>query len=480
MISLWWRRLLDWRPRPPRMTMGRRVSLLASVSVAVAVLATSLAAYLMTRASLYDQLDRELTDLAVALSAPISADVDNLGGIDATAMQAANASLALVRADGTVETVKGATTTLPTGPAELAVARTGTGSTATTVNDSDGAPFRVVAVPLRTDTGHYAVVVGRSLDDTRAILASLWVVLLVVGLLGVVLTAVTGYFAAVSATRPIRQLSQAVHRVTRTDNLDPIEVTSHDELGDLATSFNTMLESLGSSRQRQRRLLADASHELRTPLTSMRTNVELLLADQKSGMLPPEARGEILTDIAAQLGEFSSLIGDLVQLSREDAPPPRPTHFDLADVVTRAVQRGQRRGPGLTFDVTLAEHPVLGDPQAIERAVTNLLDNAVKFSPPQGTVTVTMSGDTVVVADEGPGIAEEDLPHIFERFYRSDRARNTPGTGLGLSIVAHTVTSHGGWIRAGRAPSGGAQFTLSLPRTPAPEDEETVVVEGRP
>lgn len=158
----------------------------------------------------------------------------------------------------------------------------------------------------------------------------------------------------------------------------------------------------------------------------MRTNVELLMADQKSHMLPEEARGEILDDVAAQLGEFSSLIGDLVQLSREDAPPPRPEYFDLSDAVSKAVERGRRRGPNLEFDVHLESHLVLGDEATLERAVTNLLDNAVKFSPAGGTVTVTMEGDTVIVSDEGPGITEADLPHIFDRFYRSDRARNTP------------------------------------------------------
>jgi two-component system sensor histidine kinase MprB len=263
-----------------------------------------------------------------------------------------------------------------------------------------------------------------------------------------------------------------VHRVTRTDKLDPIAVRSADELGQLATSFNTMLSSLSSSRERQRRLIADASHELRTPLTSMRTNVELLLADQKTGMLPEAARGEILTDIAAQLGEFSSLIGDLVQLSRDDAPPRSPEPLDLSDVVEKAVERARRRGPSLTFDVTLASHPMMGEPATLERAVTNLLDNAVKFSPEGSTVTVRMEGETITVSDQGPGIAEEDLPHIFERFYRSDRSRNTPGTGLGLSIVAHTVTSHGGWVKASRAPGGGAQFTMSLPVTAPAEAED--------
>jgi two-component system sensor histidine kinase MprB len=449
--------------------MGRRVTLLVALSVAVAVMATSLAGYTMTRLSLYSQLDNQLTSLARYLSTPISNGTSDIGEFSSGAMQVSDVTVTLVRADGTVQTVPGAVTTIPTGPEELEVARVQQGTSNRTVIDSDGVPTRIVSVPMTANGAKYALVMGRSLAATEATLHSLWLVLVAVGLLGVVITAVAGYFSARSATRPVLDLSQAVQRITRTDKLDPIPVRSADELGRLATSFNTMLSSLASSRERQQRLIADASHELRTPLTSMRTNVELLLADQKTGMLPESARGEILTDIAAQLGEFSSLIGDLVQLSRDDAMTRAPEPLELSEVVSKAVARARRRGPGLTFDVELAAHPMMGDAATLERAVTNLLDNAVKFSPPEGTVTVRMADDKVIVWDEGPGIAEEDLPHVFERFYRSDRARNTPGTGLGLSIVAHTVTSHNGWIKASRAPSGGAMFTMSLPIVESPD-----------
>ncbi|WP_051232150.1 sensor histidine kinase [Acidipropionibacterium thoenii] len=454
------------------MTMGRRVTILVTFSVAVAVLATSMAGYLMTRLSLYSQLDNQLTALARYMSTPISNGASDFGELNSGALQVSEVTVTLVRADGSVQNTPGAVVTVPTGPEELAVARTQQGTSARTITDSSGVPTRIVSVPLTINGDDYALVMGRSLDSTEATLHSLWLVLLAIGLLGILITAITGYLAARSATQPILDLSQAVKRVTRTDKLDPIPVRSSDELGQLATSFNTMLSSLASSRDRQRRLIADASHELRTPLTSMRTNVELLLADQKTGMLPETARGEILTDIAAQLGEFSSLIGDLVQLSRDDAMSRTPEPLELSEVVTKAVERAQRRGPGITFDVSLAPHPMMGDPATLERAVTNLLDNAVKFSPAEGTVTVQMVDDKVIVWDQGPGIAEEDLPHIFERFYRSDRSRNTPGTGLGLSIVAHTVTSHNGWIKASRAPGGGAMFTMSLPVVAPPKSEE--------
>jgi two-component system sensor histidine kinase MprB len=223
-----------------------------------------------------------------------------------------------------------------------------------------------------------------------------------------------------------------------------------------------MLRSLNSSRERQAQLIADAGHELRTPLTSLRTNIDLLAADARSGMLSESDRIAIMNDVNAQLVEFTSLIGDLVALARDETfATPEP--LDFRDVVNAALDRVRRRAFGLHFDVELNPFYVIGDSDMLERAVTNLLDNAVKWSPPGGTVRVQLEGDRLRVADEGPGIAEADLPFVFDRFYRADTARNTPGTGLGLSIVAQTITQHGGWVKAGASAQGGAEFTVQLP-----------------
>ena len=240
-------------------------------------------------------------------------------------------------------------------------------------------------------------------------------------------------------------------------------MTGNDELSRLAEAFNRMLASLASSRERQKQLIADAGHELRTPLTSLRTNIELLQADARTGMLRPEDRSEILRDVSAQLAEFTTLIGDLVQLARDERVAAAPEPIDFRDVVNAALDRVRLRGPGLTFDVELNPFYVVGESDTLERAVTNLLDNAVKWSPPGGVVRVQLEGDRLRVADQGPGINEADLPYIFDRFYRADTARNTPGTGLGLSIVASTVERHGGWVKASRSAQGGAEFTLHLP-----------------
>lgn len=464
------RSMTTWGTRRPSLT--RHLVLLAMSSVGCAVLMLSLAAYGVTRISLYTHLDNELIDVAGYTAGPIASDVENMGGLNSDALRAANVTLVLLGSNGRVQQVPGATLTLDPGDPELAVARTQTGTSARTVTASDGARYRMVAVPEQIGSADYALVMARPLSSTTLTLRWLWVTMVATGLLGLLVSLVLGIVLARQALRPLRNLSSAVTHVTETDELTPIKIHTDDELGDLTRSFNTMLNSLGSSRERQKRLIADAGHELRTPLTSMRTNIELLVADEKTGMLPEGARGEILHDIAAQLGEFTSLVGDLVQLSREDHVTANPEPLDFRDIVEAAVVRARRRGPNLTFDVELNPLYLVGEPDTLERAITNLLDNAVKFSPPGGTIRVHMDGDQLRIADQGPGIAEEDLPHVFERFYRSDRARNTPGTGLGLSIVAHTITQHGGQVTARRSAEGGAEFVVRLPgrTSELPED----------
>ena len=459
-----------WRQQLERSSSVQgRLARITATGVAVAVLFIGLATYLTARGSLYNQLDQELVEVAVYASGPISTDVDGLGGLNAAALQAANVTMVLVRADGTVRRVQGMRASINPGPAEVAIARTQHGSSTRSVTGNDNALYRVVAVPLSTDGGRYAMVLARPLGPTSSTLRDIGTIIAGVGLVFIGLAALMGYYSGRQLMRPLRELSRAVTRVAETDELNPIGTYTDDELGDLSRSFDTMMHSLASSRDRQRRLIADAGHELRTPLTSMRTNVELLVADEKSGMLPPGARAEILSDIAAQLGEFTSLVGDLVHLSRDDVVTPSPEPLNFADVVGAAVERGKRRGPNLHFDLRLAPLFIIGEPDTLERAVTNLLDNAVKFSPEGGTVHVHLGGEELVIWDEGPGIAEDDLPKIFDRFYRSNKARNTPGTGLGLSIVAHTINAHGGTVEASNQPGAGARFTVRLPAAPPEE-----------
>lgn len=462
----------------PSPSLQRRVGVLTGLAVAIGIALTALAGYFTTQDSLYTALDDELTQIATLTAESIGSDIQTMGGIDERALRTVNVTLVIVRADNTTLRIPGERVSLETAPADLAVARLQAGSSLRSAEASNGELHRIVAVPMPQAGGRYALVMGRSLVPTETILSNLRGVLLGAGSLGVLVAVGLGSLIARTAMSPVRELSQAINRVAQTDALDPIEVRGNDDLSQFTRSFNTMLHSLATSRARQTRLIADASHELRTPLTSLRTNVELLVADEKSGMLPEGARKDILRDLGAQLGEFTALIGDLVQLTRD---PVRATRgpVNLREVTEAALERVRRRGPGLTFDVELNELWLVGEADTLERAVTNLLDNAVKFSPAGGTIRVQLEGDQLRISDQGPGIAEADLPHIFDRFYRSEKARNTPGTGLGLSIVAQTVARHGGWVRASRSSEGGAEFTVRLPGHITQAELEAELAEAR-
>jgi two-component system sensor histidine kinase MprB len=237
-----------------------------------------------------------------------------------------------------------------------------------------------------------------------------------------------------------------------------IDVQNEDELGRLASAFNEMLVALDASVKAQRRLVADASHELRTPLSSLRTNIEVLAGGKK---LPPGERQKLLADVTGQVEELSTLVGDLVEIDRER--PAEVEDVRLDELVRHAVARAKVRAPKVLFRTQLDESLVRGAPAQLERAVSNLLDNAAKWS---SSVDVAVSDHEVTVRDHGPGISEEDLPHVFDRFYRATNARNLPGSGLGLAIVRHVAQTHGGEATAENAPDGGAVFRFRL-RAPA-------------
>ncbi len=330
----------------------------------------------------------------------------------------------------------------------------------------DGERYRVVAVPTSGDAS--ALVIAQSLDSQQEVLAKLGVVMLLFGLAGVIAAAMAGWAVARNGLRPVRRLTISAEHIARTEDLTPLPVEGADEIARLAAAFNRMLTALSASRDRQRQLVADAGHELRTPLTSLRTNIDLLAQADASGGLPAEARSELLADLRAQTEELTTLIGDLVELARDEPLAHVVESVDLAEIVDRAVARVRRRAPGVTFDVRTSPWWVVGEPPALERAVTNLLDNAAKWGPADGTVTVRLAEGAVVVDDEGPGIAPEDLPHVFERFYRSEESRSMPGSGLGLSIVQQVASRHAGSTEAVASPHGGARLVFRLPGAPEP------------
>ncbi len=308
-----------------------------------------------------------------------------------------------------------------------------------------------------------------SLSDVDSSLSqlTLWLAIAAVG--GVALATVAGLVVARSAVKPVRRLTRAVEHVAKTEDLSiKLPVEGRDEINRLGAAFNKMTKALATSRVRQHQLIADAGHELRTPLTSLRANVDLLLRSERTGReLPPGRREAMLVSVDQQLHELSGLVTDLLELSRSQEGGARRTmRVALHESVGRAIERARLRGPGLHFDIEIEPWYVQGDPTALDRAVVNLLDNAVKFSPAGGTVTVRLKDGEYVVADQGPGIDPADLPHVFERFWRSDSARSLPGSGLGLAIVSQVAEESGGKVSLQPAQGGGTVARLWLPGEP--------------
>jgi two-component system sensor histidine kinase MprB len=306
----------------------------------------------------------------------------------------------------------------------------------------------------------YAVQLALSLTDVDHTLGRIKTILFVIAAGGIALAVALGLAVSRAALAPVRRLTDATENVTETGDLsERIEAGGRDELSRLASSFNTMLGALEESTRVQRQLVADASHELRTPLTSLRTNIEVLASERR---LPAGERERLLTDVVEQLGEMTTLIAELIELARGEQHPAEPEEVRLDLVAADAVERTRRNRPAVTFATDLHESVVHGVPSTIERAVANLLDNAAKWSPPDRSVEVGVRDGAVTVRDHGPGIAEEDLPYVFDRFYRATSARGMPGSGLGLAIVKQVADAHGGQVVAERAEGGGTRMTLRL------------------
>jgi two-component system, OmpR family, sensor histidine kinase MprB len=450
-----------------RVSLRARVTLLAASCVAGAVALVSLGAYFTVKENLYAQLDDTLWQKAQStvqnewIGTTESGQQFPIGLLALT-----NVEVAWVRSDGTL--VFGDRQHMPPiGSDELRVADTGEPHIRT-----DGkTDSRVVSVPYQGGV----LVLAQSWGPTKKQLSDLSLVLFLIGGAGVVVAAIAGTAVARTGLRPVQRLTRATERVARTGDLRPIQVDGDDELARLSHSFNFMLAAVADAQQRQRQLVADAGHELRTPLTSLRTNLELLLAAEKpdTPQLSDVDKAEIHGDLRAQLDELTQLIGDLVELAREDAPPLTHERVDMVEVVEQALARARRRAGDVKFEVDLHPWHLFGEPHTLERAVLNLLDNAVKFSPPDGTVRVDLRPAAhgyafLQVADAGPGIKDADLPHVFDRFYRSDEARTLPGSGLGLAIVKSAAERHGGAVFAGRSADGGALMAMRLPGSSEP------------
>ncbi|MBV9830133.1 MAG: HAMP domain-containing histidine kinase [Marmoricola sp.] len=436
------------------------------MAVGFAVTAVAFAAYATVRMQSMHTLDSSLHTRAAQAAHADTLDVLSSEEIPPWALGAADVKIMFLNTFD--RTIRGGSRSAAAqvGAPEFAVAQGRASWSARTVQ-IDGERFRLVAVPA--DTGR-ALILAQSLEPTQQMLDRLGLVMLFFGLAGMISAGLAGWAVARNGLRPVRRLTTAVEDIARTERLDPIPVEGNDEVARLAIAFNAMLAALSASQARQRQLVADAGHELRTPLTSLRTNLDLLAQADSSTAMTPAARRELLDDVRAQIAEMTTLIGDLVELARDEPVTSSVEPVELAAIVHQAVTRVRRRTTTVEFDVRTEPWWVTGDPNALERAVTNLLDNAVKWSPPGGRVRVELTDGTVMVGDQGAGIPPADLPHVFDRFYRSAESRTMPGSGLGLSIVKSVADRHGGQVRAGTGPDGGAGFWLELPGTPAPPE----------
>jgi len=460
-MSLWEARRWHYRR-----SLASRVTLLTTIAVALAIASMALGSFAVMKMQLQRSLDQSLFDRASkAASYPTLSEMSR-NEVPSWMVGAADVRIIFVEVVGNRVDVNtaddGARLTL--GEQELQVATGATRRSVRTIAAEDGQPYRIAAVPA----GHgQALVLAQPLTGQEETLRRLGTVMLLFGAAGVIAAALAGWLVAANGLRPVRRLTAAAEHVARTEDLTPLHVDGDDEVARLSMAFNQMLVALSASRDRQLRLVADAGHELRTPLTSLRTNLDLLTQADDAGGLPPEARAELLDDVRFQVEELSTLVGDLVELARDEPPVEVIEDVDLVDATERALARVRRRAPGVTFDVALSPWHLEGDAAALERAITNLLDNAAKWSPAAGTIAVRLVGGTLTVEDEGPGIAPEDRDHVFERFWRSTESRTMPGSGLGLAIVQQVVHRHAGTIDVGESAAGGARFRMVLPGSDA-------------
>lgn len=444
-------------PLTARISLALRVAILTTAAVAITMATVGGIVYFTVRSELQSSLDRSI--LSRAHEAVESGIDQSQINSYAEAFKLAGIRIQLLRG-GVVFASPDENTRIPDiSSVELSVAL-GQESHSTRTGTIDGTPYRIVAV--HSDPGT-ALVLAQSMESVQRTLDRLTLLLWVISAIGVAAAGLSGWVVASNGLRPVRRLTDATERVARTEQLTPIKVTGDDELARLTTSFNHMLIALDASQERQRQLVADAGHELRTPLTSLRTNIELLDQASGHGTLTADQRREIMDDVRAQLEELTTLVGDLVELARDEPIVRDPEPFDLAETVAEASERVRRRAADVSIDLTLTPWLVVGEPSLLERAVTNLLDNAVKYSPVGSSVTVRLTDGVLTVTDQGSGIEAEDLPHVFDRFYRATDARTLPGSGLGLAIVRRAAERHGGQVTAASTAGAGSTFTMRIP-----------------
>jgi two-component system, OmpR family, sensor histidine kinase MprB len=441
-------------------TFRTRLVLATTVAVVVAVLAASLASFIVARNTLTQAADNSLTSAAQRIVAG-----QQIVATTGTPGQVIDTSGVVVAGGGLPVTGQVRLVAVGLAPAFF---------TTVTVDGNEMreyvehlAPGTQVSSGILEEGGALQIA---TLLNVSSELRKLAVLLGAVAFFGVLLAVVLGWLVARTALVPLNSLTHTVEDLAETTDVSRrLSPGGPDELGRLRRTFNRLLEALESSRRAQSQLVLDASHELRTPLTSLRTNLEVI---RRVDELSEHDRNVLVDDVLVQLQELTDLVGDLAELARGDQQPTpqEPLRLDLLVQDAVAVQNTHGRSKEVTFELDAEPCWVEGHADRLSRAVGNLLDNARKWSPPGQSVSVSCKSGTVVVRDRGPGIAEADLPHIFDRFYRSPAARGLPGSGLGLAIVAQVVKAEGGTILADNDPGGGARMSMTLPSIGGPDE----------
>jgi two-component system sensor histidine kinase MprB len=423
------------------MSLRIRLTLVAASVVAIVVAAASVTTYFVMRHELYSQVDSELAqhaqDPRAVFHGPSPFGGDYVSLINPTGGLAAGLRI----------------------PIDSSVRSVALGNNRTFYRDATVQDYHVreIVVPLQ---GGGAVVVSRVVSYIDHDLGRLRLILLLVSLGGIGAAALAGALVSRATLAPVRRLTAAAERIAETgDPSERVPVGGRGELSRLGTTFNTMLAALEDALETQRRFVADASHELRTPLTSMQTNIEVLKQQER---LDVDARERLFDDLQREAHEMRDLIGGLLELARGDDPRLEQTTFRFDELVEDVLERARSRFPDVAFEAQLEPTTLTGSSDRLERAVWNLLENAGKWTAPGSTVEVKLDGGELRVRDHGPGIAEEDRAHVFDRFYRSVDARSLPGSGLGLAIVREVAEAHGGTVVAEDAPGGGAMLRLRL------------------
>jgi two-component system sensor histidine kinase MprB len=501
------------RQRIASMSLRNRIAAVAGLAVAVVVIGAAVAVYFAVRTELRGEVDSALRDRASplagvgpgggprpdggALDAPPGAaaggasgptgrtgrggafgpalpDVDNVPGGYGAQVQAppeertqarrfggAAGFIQLVTPSGSVRRPDGGSGSLrlPVDKGTRAIARLGTGEQLRDFH-VNGVHLRVLTRGAGAAGG--AIQVARPLNEVDDVLRRVLLILLIIVVAGSALAVGLGTIVARSALAPIGRFTRRTETVAASLGLsERMEVEGTDELARLATSFNTTLDALERSVEAQRHLVADASHELRTPIASLRANVQVL---EDADRLPPEELAALRADIVSELDELTEIVAGVVELARGRAKASEVLDDVRLDLIVESLadRAARRAADKVSFDLRLEPTVIAGEPERINRAVSNVIDNARKWSPEGGKVEIDLSGGRLRVRDHGPGFAASDLPHVFERFYRSEAARAMPGSGLGLAMVRQAAEEAGGSAEAANAPGGGAVVTVSF------------------